>query len=489
MTNGMTPEIARSPGLIPVTELGSLERELISRHTGEVIATLDGVNGEAARVLNGPEYIELPKGVTDSGEDSTEVIPVASTRVDSLISPEPITKKFSPWERVRYNRITNRLAGTKEFVKTPKGKLTATGLAVLFAVGGVACAKSTASESTPAATNDPAECAPQSNADVIFYAEKAPVGSNHFGPEADSSSPENSFTDFMKRICDPETDKGDTALLTASMIYAMGEPAGSIEDRDETIEEYGQDPDQWRADYEALREYFEKGNMSIEKLSGSYWTQYQKMVDGKARIFQAQESMTEKLVLRIDVPQEDGSTITYRFKLDCGFQPVQLEKFENIPVIKRTRTVEREVKKICVNCGKEECKRDCKPREECRVDCKPDDECKKDCKPPEDKGKRDDMLVGGGGKLPVDNSLGDGDQWGGVDSDSPVLRPGVSEHAEEIRQPQESSQVDDDDRPSSERDNRPSAVTGDVDSEPTTPAVQVPGTNNETGKGSVSTDF
>lgn len=93
--------------------------------------------------------------------------------------------------------------------------------------------------------------------------------------------------------------------------------------------------------------------------------------------------------------------------------------------------------------------------------------------PPTIEEKKEDFLVGGGGNpnVPADNDPDSGDQWGGVDPDSPVLKPGLSPHREQIKQPQEPQEVQDDDRPSSEKEPRGDgdAKTGDTDTTYETP--------------------
>lgn len=185
--------------------------------------------------------------------------------------------------------------------------------------------------SSEAPTTAPGEC--NIDQSVIFYADQAPEHSNFFGPEGNKTSAEAAFGDMFDRMCDDSALTVGEGEYTKRISIDTNNAEAAVNARDQIMVDYMQNTDHWGQGFQVLHEYLSKGNMSLETLSGSYHTLYMiaNQRDGRPEIRQSQEDMTDKVVLKIDVTEADGTVSTFRFKIDCGFQPVQLEEFPGVP--------------------------------------------------------------------------------------------------------------------------------------------------------------
>lgn len=175
--------------------------------------------------------------------------------------------------------------------------------------------------------------------EIIFFAEQAPEGSNYFGPEGESSSPEDALTNMLARAM------ADPTLLAGNMEMAKMTESMTPEQRDELVRYYINNPEAFDAAHEQYKNYLTQNGAKIsfstfEGKEVHYYTQYQKTRKAEGlppMIYQSKESMQGKLVLRVDLPASPANSKgsagprTLYYKIDCGYQPVSPEEFENVP--------------------------------------------------------------------------------------------------------------------------------------------------------------
>lgn len=175
--------------------------------------------------------------------------------------------------------------------------------------------------------------------EIIFFAEQAPEGSNYFGPEGESSTPADALNNMLARAM------ADPTLLVGNMEMAKITDSKTPEQRDELVRYYINNPEAFDAAHEQYKNYLTQNGAKIsfstfEGKEVHYYTQYQKTRKAEGlppMIYQSKESMQGKLVLRVDLPASPANSKgsagprTLYYKIDCGYQPVSPEEFENVP--------------------------------------------------------------------------------------------------------------------------------------------------------------
>ena len=168
------------------------------------------------------------------------------------------------------------------------------------------------------------------NLETRFYADEAT--GNRFGPAASEVAYQDanrSFGELIERICSSEDDKADPMLLVGLNehfeLTAPSDPAG----RDAEMVTLMNDQTKWNDDALWFVADLSKAELELVTESGDYYTQYAiaNQNDGRPGIYQSQEDMTDKTLLKFTFP--DGR-VKY-LKLDCGFQPVSLIEFPGVP--------------------------------------------------------------------------------------------------------------------------------------------------------------
>lgn len=170
--------------------------------------------------------------------------------------------------------------------------------------------------------------------EIVFFAEQARPGSHHFGPEGESSSPDDALKNMLAR------SMVDPSLLVGNMEMAGITDAKTPEQRDALVRHYIDDRDAFDAAQKQYADFLTQDGAKIsfstfEGKKVDYYTMY--MVPNTEAgqppmIYQLKTSMQGKLVLRIDAPGiKGGEGRTIYNKIDCGYQPMSPKPFENVP--------------------------------------------------------------------------------------------------------------------------------------------------------------
>ncbi len=244
--------------------------------------------------------------------------------------------------------VATDILGEAPLTSTPESKndrrfqrLIAVGVVVAGLVlgGGLVSRKGEAVETRVISNSTPVEGLnlPESKVDssYTFFADQAPAGSNHFGPAGQSENLDVSVGDQVYRISE------DPADMVATSEFLDHLNTDSPESRDQKIVDYINNTAEWSEKFAEITKYLDSGQVSFVVKSGDYHTMY--MVPGtngeRPGIYQSVESMSDKVLLKYDIPQADGTMKTYLFKVECGFQPVQFDAFIGIPKLpKKPRT-------------------------------------------------------------------------------------------------------------------------------------------------------
>lgn len=155
-----------------------------------------------------------------------------------------------------------------------------------------------------------------------YFADQAPEGSNHFGPAAPSESVEAAVSELKSRVC------LDPSLAVATSGYLADE---ALDDStySNRVNAITGNRDAWLFGVGVVKDDLDGAEtVEIEEISATYWTEYFVRQEGAAPLLrQSQESMVGEKMLKFT--WADGRV--KRFKLSCGFQPVEPNEFPGVP--------------------------------------------------------------------------------------------------------------------------------------------------------------
>lgn len=237
------------------------------------------------------------------------------------------------------------LWGAARYDATPVNNEVATSEVQLNAVNAVATVPLT-QETTPS-TQTPAECISDLTS-VVYYADQAPVGSNHFGPvpsEQDIATPDAFFGHLVEELCGPADGKADSARTVGyGEFFGTMSPTDAA-GRDQRMVDLQNDHGKWNTETKKLVDEMKSYNISFVKVSDDteYFTYYMKpnAKDGRPEIQQSREHMKDKMLLKMVKKDAEGNVTETKFlKVECDGQPVTIVETPDIPPTTQPPTTE-----------------------------------------------------------------------------------------------------------------------------------------------------
>jgi hypothetical protein len=249
-----------------------------------------------------------------------------------------------------HDKIHGAFDAVRSYVDGHGKEVAAAALAVALPLGAIACGGSPKSVETngPSATSvskqgnvpttAPGEVCINDTTQVKYFADDAPEGSHRFGPSpsAEALSDANvAYADLLEDLCGGGDKQADPAKMIGLREYFGLEFPQDSDTRDALVAQATHDKAVWEAKTQQLIDVMNTYDHEVEIVDNVvYKTEYMlpnTRPEGRPGIYQSDEHMVNKMVLKFTRKDNQGQLEVKRLKGECDWQPADVELPPSIP--------------------------------------------------------------------------------------------------------------------------------------------------------------